>query len=269
MLGLFDSGVGGLTVVKELLRRAPDASFVYLGDTARVPYGNKSAETITRYALEDTAFLVANGATAVAVACNTVSSVAMEALRNAFPQVRFFDVVEPAVDAAIKVVAKRRTRQPRVGVIGTRATVQSGIYAKCLTERGPNFGVKDLVVVSQACPLFVPLVEENWMRRPETQRIARTYLSPLRQKQVDALILGCTHYPLLTPVIKASLQKAVTIVDSPKAILDVIEADAPELLEPSPAPRQEFFFTDVTPHVEALASRWLKRPVHGQVAVLS
>lgn len=256
MLGLFDSGVGGLTVVRELLKRAPRASFVYLGDTARTPYGNKTAEVIERYALEDAGFLVREGATDIAVACNTASTV-LGALKRSYPKVRFFDVITPAVNAASEMDARK------IGVIGTRATIQSGIYEQRLKERNPV-----RTVLSVACPLFVPLVEENWINRPETKRIARTYLAALRQKQVDALILGCTHYPLLRHVIRAALQKRVKIVDSPSALLDVIGREAPQLLAESDRPRQTYFFTDVSPVTDAIASRWLNRPVKGELAVL-
>lgn len=250
MLGLFDSGIGGLTVVKELLRRAPNASFVYLGDTARTPYGNKSAETITAYAIDDARFLMDRGATAIAIACNSVSAVALDALREAFPSVPFFDVITPAVEAA-KAFAS-------VGVIGTRATINSGVYEKRLTEARP-----DARVISTACPLFVPLVEEGWTDKPETKRIVRAYLQDIRQAQVDALILGCTHYPLLADVIRASLQRRVRIIDSPSALLDRIE---PEEAEKA---KQEYFFTDLSPLTDRLASAWLGRTVRGERAVFT
>lgn len=244
MLGLFDSGIGGLTVVRELLKRSPNASFVYLGDTARAPYGNKSPEVLRRYAIEDAGFLIAQGATAIAVACNTASAVAMGALHDAYPNVRFFDVVSPAVEAA------KRLKPKKIGVIGTRATIQSGIYERDLKN-----------VYSAACPLFVPLVEEGWINRPETKRIARTYLSALKQKQIDALILGCTHYPLLAPIIRATLQKRVAIIDSAGALLEVIQRHAPELLAPQAESRQRYYFTDPSPLTESIASRWLERTI--------
>lgn len=256
MLGLFDSGIGGLTIVKELLKRAPDASFIYLGDKARYPYGNKTKETIERYALEDVAFLVEKGATDIVIACNTASSLAQDVLGAKFPTVRFFDVISPAVEEAARLTKKK------VGVIGTRSTIESGIYDRRLKEKG-------LEVVSAACPLFVYLVEEGWINKPETQRIARTYLATLKQKQIETLILGCTHYPLMQKVIQQALQKRVRIIDSPSALLDAVERDAPELLRPASPPRQEFYFTETSPQTDIIASRWLNRPVEGRLATLA
>lgn len=251
MLGIFDSGIGGLTVIKELLRRHPDVGFAYLGDTARTPYGNKSPETIQRYALEDARFLINKGATTILVACNTVSAVAMDELRQTFPNTLFFDVITPTVHASTG---------KRIGVIGTRATIASGIYKQRLIERHVN-----CEVLSHACPLFVPLVEENWMRKSETKRIARTYLEPLRTQQIDTLILGCTHYPLLQNVIRASLQKRVNIIDSPSALMDAVERDAGyELIHGA----QEYFFTDPSTNVNTIATRWLGKEIEGKLARL-
>ena len=222
MLGIFDSGIGGLTVVKELLQRHPQASFLYLGDTARTPYGNKSKNTIERYAVEDARFLVSQGADALVVACNTMSAYAMDALSAAFPSFRIYEVIAPAVLVAA------RTSKGRVGVIGTRATIGSDIYAARLRSARP-----DLDVTSVACPLFVPLVEEGMLDARETKMIARRYLSPLRQKQIDTLILGCTHYPLLQDVIRERVGRRVRLVDSPSAVLDVIEREDADQLAAS------------------------------------
>lgn len=250
MLGIFDSGIGGLSVVKELLRRYPEAGFTYLGDTARAPYGNKSPETITRYAIEDARFLIEKGATTILVACNTASAVAIDALRSTYPETRFFDVISPAVHAA---------NGKTVGVIGTRATIASGNYERNLKKTDPS-----IRVISQACPLFVPLVEENWIRRPETKRIVRTYLEPLRRAQIDSLILGCTHYPMLSEAIKNSLQKKVRIIDSPRVLIDQVEQEAGETIVNG---TQEYFFTDPSPHTDTIASRWLGRATSGQRAI--
>lgn len=252
MLGIFDSGVGGLTVVKELLRRHPSSGFIYLGDTARTPYGNKSPDTIRRYAVEDARFLADKGATTILVACNTVSAVAMEELRTEFSSIKFFEVITPAVAAATG---------KKIGVIGTRATIGSGVYERRLKERDSS-----VEVISQACPLFVPLVEENWINKPETKRIARTYLEPIRREQIDSLILGCTHYPLLAEVIRASLQKRVKIIDSPSALIDVVEREAgSELVDGM----QEYYFTDPSKLTDTVATRWLGKTVKGSTANLS
>jgi glutamate racemase len=246
MLGIFDSGIGGLTVVKELLHRHESAGFVYLGDTARTPYGNKSPETIRRYAVEDARFLVEKGATTILVACNTVSAIAMDQLRETFPATKFFEVITPAVSAAVG---------KKIGVIGTRATIGSGVYERQLKARDAA-----IQVISQACPLFVPLVEENWMHKSETKRIARTYLEPIRRQQVDSLILGCTHYPLMLDAIKSSIQKRVKIVDAPSALLDIVEKEAAHELASGD---QQYFFTDPSAATDAIASRWLERTVNG------
>jgi len=254
MIGIFDSGIGGLSVVRALLKRHPTVDFLYLGDTARTPYGNKSRETIIRYALEDVTYLVSRGATHVIVACNTVSATALPTLKERFPEIIFFDVVTPAVKAAVAAVSEKSKRAKHIGVIGTRATIASAIY-----EKNIHALAKDIVVVSSSCPLFVPLVEEGWVRKPETQKIARTYLATIRQKQVDVLILGCTHYPFLQDVIAESLQKRVQIIDSASALLNLMEQTTPKLFQHGKGERV-FAFTDPSPRIQAIATRWLKLP---------
>jgi glutamate racemase len=254
MIGIFDSGIGGLSVVKELLRRHPDAGFAYLGDTARTPYGNKSRDTIQKYATEDVEFLLAKGATHIIIACNTVSSTALEALKEKFPDVVFFDVVHPTVDAALKRASEITGRKAKIGVIGTRATIGSRAYERLLQA-----GNTELEIIQASCPLFVPLVEENYLKRPETKKIVRNYLADIRQKQVDALILGCTHYPFLADLIRDALQKRVKIIDSPSALIDSIERTHPEILEGKGA--QSYYFTDPSPRVQEIAQGWLRSPL--------
>ncbi len=258
-IGIFDSGLGGLTVVRELLRRAPHAPFLYLGDTARVPYGNRSAQTICQYALQDVAFLIKQGATDIVVACNTVSAHALPTLRATYPEVRFFDVISPAVKRVSQLAVKR------VGVIGTRATIQSDIYRQHIQRLNAA-----QEVISVACPLFVPLVEEGWMKMPETKRIVRHYLAPLKQKQIEALILGCTHYPLLEKEIRTSVQKRVKIIDSASALWDELSEQAPELLSSSddPSDSQVYFFTDLSDRTRDICQRWLGRTVELTLATL-
>jgi glutamate racemase len=245
MIGLFDSGIGGLTVVRELLRQAPSIPFVYLGDTARTPYGNKSAETVTRYAHECARFLLDHGATSIVIACNSASAVATDALRNAFPNVPIFEVISPAVEDA------RRSTRGRIGVIGTRATIASGSYAAQLASAHVR-------VVSTACPLFVPLVEEGWLDDAETKRIVRRYLSPMRQAGVDTLILGCTHYPLLAPIIQRYMGNRVTLIDSGASVVSRVLASEAGV---DSVGSQQFFLTDVSRRSEEIASAWLGRPV--------
>jgi len=249
MIGLFDSGIGGLTVVRELLRQAPDASFVYLGDTARTPYGNKSPETVIRYALEDAEFLLKHGATSIVIACNSASAVATEALRRAHLSIPIFEVITPAVEAVC------RLNVGRVGVIGTRATIASRAYESRLRERG-------IEVIAKACPLFVPLVEEGWLTDVETKRIVKHYLSSIRQAQVDAMILGCTHYPLLSEIIQRFMGKQVRLIDSGAMVVGELLRHVSQ----DGARSQRFFLTDLSARSEEIAAQWLARPVHFEKA---
>ena len=201
-IGVFDSGIGGLTVVRELIGRLPHERMVYFGDTARVPYGPKSPETVRRYSREITTWLLEQGVKAVVVACNTATAHALPALRAEF-SVPVVGVAEPGAQAAVKA-----TRSGRVGVIGTAGTVTSGAYDRAIHALRP-----EAVVTSCACPLFVPLVEEGWLDTKATRLIAREYLESLHDARVDTVVLGCTHYPLLKPVIGEVLGKSVSLVD--------------------------------------------------------
>ncbi|MEK7516601.1 MAG: glutamate racemase [Patescibacteria group bacterium] len=211
MIGVFDSGVGGLTVLRELMKRLPGYSFVYFGDTARTPYGNKSPETIERYAREDAELLIREGAKLIVVACNTASALAGESLRKEFP-VPIFDVIAPAV-----LRAAAETKSGKVGVIGTRATIGSGVYPERFRVSYPN-----VKVFSQACPLFVPLVEEGWLGKIETKQIIRRSLAPLRRENIDTLILGCTHYPLLASAIAQRIGRRVRLVDPAAEVAETV-----------------------------------------------
>jgi glutamate racemase len=202
-IGVFDSGIGGLTVVKALRELLPNENIFYLGDTARVPYGNKSAETVERYALELAKMLIAENAKLIVVACNTVSSVAIPKLR-ANVSVPVIGVIEPGANAAIAM-----TRNRHVGVIGTRATIRSGAYENAL--RALNIHVR---VTSVACPLLVPLIEEGLLDDKLTDLTIERYLNPMAADGMDTLVLGCTHYPLLTRAIARSLGHKIQIVDS-------------------------------------------------------
>jgi len=202
-IGVFDSGVGGLTVVKALRDKVPNETIVYLGDTARVPYGPKSSETVQRYALELAHMLMQKNAKALVVACNTVSSVALPLLTRKF-SVPVIGVIEPGARAALQA-----TRNQHVGVIGTRATIRSGAYEKAL--RATDNGVR---VSSRACPLLVPLIEEGLLDDDVTDRVIVRYLEPLLADGIDTLVLGCTHYPLLSTAIGRALGGDITLVDS-------------------------------------------------------
>ena len=211
-IGVFDSGIGGLTVVRALLERLPDHPIVYLGDTARTPYGNKSAQTIIRYSLNNTDFLVRHGAKIIVIACNTASSYSADAIREKFG-VAVFETITPGAALAVA-----QSRNKRIGVIGTRATIASSVYDKRIKSICPEARIH-----SKPCPLLVPLVEEGWLRKPETVMIIKKYVHPLKSKQIDTLILGCTHYPVLKKLIQQKVGKRVVLVDSAEAIASDVE----------------------------------------------
>ena len=202
-IGVFDSGVGGLTVVHELHRQLPHESLIYFGDTARVPYGNKSPDTVRRYSREILAFLLARDVKMVVVACNTASAHALETLQR-FTSVPVEGVVGPGARAAVK-----GSRTLRIGVIGTAGVVKSGAYERAIRAIEPNAQVR-----SAACPLFVPLVEEGWFDHEAARLIAREYLAPLRAEAIDTLVLGCTHYPLLKSLLAEELGPEIALIDS-------------------------------------------------------
>ena len=182
MIGIFDSGVGGMTVARAVEQLLPGQPLLYLGDIARTPYGTKSAQTIIDYSVENTRFLVHNGAKIVVIACNSASSVATDRLRQEF-NIPIIEVITPAVQQAIS-----NSRTGRIGIIGTRATIRSGIYEAKIREQSPEYHV-----FSKACPLLVSLVEEGWIGKRETKMILRRYLHALKDQQIDTLVLGCTH----------------------------------------------------------------------------
>jgi glutamate racemase len=202
-IGVFDSGIGGLTVVRELARQLPGESIIYFGDTARVPYGPKSPDTVRRYSQEISSWLGAQGVKAIVVACNTATAHALETLRQTLP-IPVIGVVEPGARAATKA-----SPSGRIGVIGTAGTIASGAYERAIRAIDPG-----ATIVVQACPLFVPLVEEGWLDTPATRLIAQEYLAPLIARQVDTLVLGCTHYPLLKPLLAATVGAGVRLIDS-------------------------------------------------------
>ncbi|ADC89963.1 glutamate racemase [Thermocrinis albus DSM 14484] len=208
-IGVFDSGIGGLTVLKAIRERYPKVDLLYLGDTARVPYGSKSKETVQRYSIECAEFLLGHDVDLVVVACNTASAYALDLLRERLP-VEVFGVIEPGVEEALRVCTSGK-----VGVIGTRGTISSGAYQNLLQKKGVK-------VLAKACPLFVPLVEEGMVRGPVAELLVEHYLKDLKESGIDTLILGCTHYPLLKDVIQAYMDGTV-IVDSAHATARWIE----------------------------------------------
>jgi glutamate racemase len=254
MIGVFDSGIGGLTVVRALLDRLPDHDITYLGDTARTPYGSKSAATIVKYSLNNTEFLLRQGARIIVIACNTASSYAFEAVRDQF-QMPIFEVIGPGAR-----LAAARSRRGRIGVIGTRAMVASGIYAEKIKRERP-----DAQVFAVPCPLLVPLVEEGWIKKPETAMIVRKYLLPLKTHGIDTLILGCTHYPVLRHVIQRKIGARVALVDSAEAIAEQVGAylDIPRPVEPRSCRnrRLTILVTDAAEQFRKTAQLILRQPV--------
>ncbi len=249
-IGIFDSGVGGLTVQRALLEAVPAASTVYLGDTARVPYGTKSAETVTQYSLRNARVLARHGIDLLVVACNTASAVALPALRAELA-VPVIGVVDPGARAAAPA-----SRTGRIGVIGTQGTVASGAYQAAIRRERP-----DAEVVARACPLFVPLAEEGWTDPADeiVRGVVRRYLAPLREAAIDALVLGCTHYPLLAAAIAEALP-GIALVDSASAIA----ADVRERLGGGTGRERaehRFLVTDAPEKFLAVAGRFLGRPV--------
>ena len=206
MIGIFDSGVGGLTLVKKLLKLEPDVDFIYLGDTARIPYGTRSQTTVQRYAVECTKFLIDKGCDMIVVACNSATSLALKHLQKTFPDKHIIGVIVPGVEEAL-----RRTRNKKIGVVGTVATVNSGAYERELKKRDP-----DVQVFNQSCPLIVPLTEEGWGNHHITHKVVRIYLRPLKDVGVDTLILGCTHYPVIKKVFQQVMGRKVAIVNPGK-----------------------------------------------------
>lgn len=201
-VGVFDSGLGGLTVVREIMRNLPDESIVYFGDTARVPYGSKSKDTIIRYSRQIIRFLEEKQVKAIVVACNTASALALDTVEKetALP---ILGVVRPGAEMAVAT-----TRKKRVGVIATEGTVRSGLYDRLIGSADP-----EMKVFTKACPLFVPLVEEGWTKDPVTEEVARRYLKDLLENNIDTLIMGCTHYPLLRSLLKKVVGDAVELVN--------------------------------------------------------
>lgn len=253
-IGIFDSGLGGLTVVRQIHRVLPREDVIYLGDTARVPYGTKSPGTVIRFACEDTQFLLQQNVKAVVVACNTASAWALPTLEKRF-RVPIFGVIAPGVQAALAA-----SRARRIGVIGTSATIRSEAYSRALIAR--DEAVK---VFARACPLLVPLVEEGWTNHRITHAVLSEYLAPLRRHRIDALILGCTHYPLLRQAIRQVMGSAVQLIDSAGACAVYVRDRLEEMgLVVSGRRRAGVirpFVTDETDRFARLARRFLSAPM--------
>jgi glutamate racemase len=244
-IGIFDSGVGGLTVYKALRARFPEEDLIYFGDTARVPYGPKSPNTIIEYSLQNARFLLQNQIKILVVACNTSSAVALPELHK-ITHIPIIDVIQPGSEQAVLT-----TRNGRIGVIGTEGTVKSNAYTKAIT-----YLKQDAEVFSRACPLFVPLAEEGWYDSQVVHDIAQEYLAPLLEKDIDTLVLGCTHYPLLKQVIQQVVGDKVNLVDSADAIAAFLGRMLPAELD-GIAGRDEFYVSDNEQKFSQLAGRIL------------
>jgi glutamate racemase len=244
MIGIFDSGIGGLTVARAVRKKIPNADILYFGDVARMPYGNKSAETVTEYCREIVRYLVNRGAEMIIIACNTASAVAAKKLRREF-NIPIFDVIEPAVAEALQPTTYNL--QPNVGIVvlGTRGTIGSGAYQKALLKSG-----KKIKVFPLACPMFVPLVEEGFAGTREGKQIVKYTLTPLVGKKINEVILGCTHYPLLKKEISAVFPKARLIDSSAVAV-----KAAKMYRGKNNKGRTEVVVTDLTPHFNKLAKK--------------
>lgn len=253
-IGVFDSGIGGLTVLKELLREIPNEDLVYFGDTARVPYGTKSKETIIKFSIDNVNFLQNFNVKMVIVACNTASSLALDVLKRTFT-IPIIGVIEPGAKAAL-----RKTRRDRIGVIGTKATIGSNSYETLLKRQSPR-----VKVFSGSCPLFVPLVEEGWLDGPVVSKVARVYLNPLKNFRIDTLILGCTHYPLLTEVIGETIGSDVQLVNSAEETAKEARRVLREMKIASrrhPSRRSvKFYVSDEPEQFRNLGERFLGRPI--------
>ena len=248
-IGIFDSGVGGLTVVRRVSERLPHERIVYLGDTARVPYGTKSADTVIRYARACAAILLERGIKALIVACNTASAYALDALR-ADLDIPVLGVIEPGAAAAV-----RHSRNKRIGVIGTAGTIQSGRYADLIHTFDP-----DATVFAKACPLFVPLAEEGWTDGDVPRHVAHAYLGELAEQQIDTLVLGCTHYPLLKDVIADTMGPDVTLIDSAEAAAAVTHellAAGQMISHYEGVPEHEFLVSDAPENFARVGKRFL------------
>lgn len=254
MIGIFDSGIGGLTVVKKFLEILPNYQLLYFGDTARTPYGGRGEKVIKKYSQEDAEFLIKKGAKIIVIACNTASAVAADDLKKKL-SVPVFEVVTPAVEKAVAI-----TKNKRIGVIGTRATINSKIYEKLIHEKNPA-----IKVFSQAAPLLVPLIEEGWLKKGETKRIIKSYCHPLRMAQIDTLIMACTHYPLLREQIQLKIGRQVKLVDPGEEMVLKLK----EFLEKNSEIREslgknkdhQFFVSDLTPRFQEIVFQWLGQKI--------
>ncbi len=255
-IGIFDSGIGGLTVVKEILKELPNESLIYLGDTARIPYGTRSKEVIKKFALELTSFLLKRKVKFLVVACNTISSTCLDAIGQMSP-VPVLGVIKSAAKEAAE-----KTKTNIIGIIGTEATISSKSYEKEIKRINPK-----VKIITQACPLFVPLAEEGLIKNKATKLIAEEYLKIFKKTSVDTLILGCTHYPILKGVIKKIMGKKVNLIDSasPTALRLKEILTTENLLNGKTRVKHEFYVTDAPDRVYKVAATFLSGALDGKL----
>jgi glutamate racemase len=248
-IGVFDSGIGGLTVVKALRKILPNEDIIYFGDTARVPYGSKSPQTITQFAFQDTEFLIARHVKMIIVACHSASSVCLDDLKKSY-NLPIIGVIEPGAKAAVQA-----TNNNRVGVIGTQATILSGAYERAIKNLN-----REVEIVAKATPLFVPLAEEGWITNPISYQVAKIYLAPMVAENIDTLLLGCTHYPLLKSTISKVFRNKVKIVDASleTALETKIVLEKNNLINRKKKPHAlRFYLSDLTPNFSDIGRRFL------------
>jgi len=251
-IGIFDSGVGGLTVMRQIMRILPHERLIYLGDTARVPYGNKSNQTIVRYSIENTICLLEKNIKLLVVACNTASAIALYKLRQLF-NIPIVGVIEAGAEKAVAV-----TRNQRIAILGTKGTIQSGAYQAAIHKLAPQ-----ATLLPIACPLFVPLVEEQWLDHPAARLIVQEYLQPIFAQEVDTILLGCTHYPLLSSLIQQEAGEAVTLVDSASTCAQQVALllENRQLLSPILQGQHEYFVSDDPQKFRSLVERLFDHPI--------
>ena len=252
-IGVFDSGIGGLTVVKRLASTLPNENIIYFGDTARVPYGSKSNSTVIEYSVQNTKFLLQKNIKALVVACNTASSIAIPDLKKIF-DIPIIGMIEPG-----STMALAKSKNNKIGVIGTRATIGNLAYSKEIKKMNDK-----VEVFEKPCPLFVPLAEEGWIKHKATYEIAEEYLKELREEEIDTLVLGCTHYPILTEIIQKVIGPKVSLIDSGVASSELIKKELEKfdlLSDSGTTGSQEYYVSDIPAKFKEVAELFLGRAI--------
>ena len=253
-IGVFDSGIGGLTVLREIWKVLPGESTIYFGDNSRAPYGNKARSTIIRYSLQNMEFLKSKDVKMIVIACNTASAYAYEALKDK-AEVPVVEVVTPGAEGAIKA-----TRNGKIGIIGTKATISTGVYKKAVERCAERQGKSNIEIYQATCPLFVSLAEEGWWDNDVTRLTAKEYLTPLKEAGIDTLVMACTHYPLLAKVIGETMGEGITLVNTGEAAASVVRSVLEEndmTSSGTAAPGKEFYTSDDAAMFESIATPFL------------